>query len=234
LAAILARGELRVGTTGDYKPFSFVDARGVYHGADIAMAQRLAVALKVHLVFVPTTWSLLLNDFAASRFDVAMGGITVLPARAAVGAFTPPVYVDGKRPIARCTDRNRFTSIAAIDRPEVRVIVNPGASNEQFARSSFPHAQLRVHGDNASVFDEILAGRADVMVTDGIEVAQQSLLHPELCGTDVPAPFTRLEKAYWMTNDPALIEAVDTWLRGEMESGAWERILAAALHDETK
>jgi cyclohexadienyl dehydratase len=93
------------------------------------------------------------------------------------------------------------------------------------------HAQLTIHPDNTSVFNEIMDGRADVMVTDGIEVIQQTLLHPQLCATAVPAPFTWLEKAYLMTNDPALIVAVNTWLREERDSGAWDRILTAALHN---
>ena len=33
---------------------------------------------------------------------------------------------DGKRPIARCADKERYTSIGAIDQPGVRVVVNPG------------------------------------------------------------------------------------------------------------
>ena len=68
----------------------------------------------------------------------------------------------------------------------------------------FPHAKLTVHADNVSVFDEIIADRADVMVTDGIEVDHQALLHKELCAADVSAPFTRLEKAYMLPARPGL------------------------------
>jgi cyclohexadienyl dehydratase len=229
LDAIRARGELRVGTTGDYKPFSFRNPDGSYVGADIDMARRLAATLGVRLVFVPTAWGRLNDDFKADKFDIAVGGVTNLPARAALGDFTTPTYVDGKRPIARCADRARFTSIAAIDRPEVRVVVNPGASNEEFARKNFPRAQLTVHADNATVFDEIAAGRADVMVTDGIEVDHQAFLHPELCPADVPAPFTRLEKAFWVQKDPDLLREVDAWLDGEIASGAWRTTLDKAL-----
>jgi len=73
-----------------------------------------------------------------------------------------------------------------------------------------------------------VAGRADVMVTDGIEVDHQALVHPELCAAQVAAPFTRLEKAYMLQRDPALLEAVNTWLAQEISSGAWPQILNAA------
>ena len=229
LDAIHARGTLLVGTTGDYKPFSFRNPDGSYQGADVVMAGRLAQRLGVRLQFVQTSWGKLMADFTARKFDIAVGGVTILPPRAAVGDFTQPTYVDGKRPVALCTERSRFVSIAAIDRPEVSVVVNPGATNEQFARANFPHATLVVHADNPTVPDEILAGRADVFVTDGIEVAHIAMLHPKLCPTDVPQPFTRLEKAYWLQKDPDLLRQTDAWLAGELKSGAWKKTLDTAL-----
>lgn len=226
---IHASGMLRIGTTGDYKPFSFRNPDGSYTGADIDMARSLAVSLTVKVAFVPTTWGQLTADFIAQKFDIAMGGVTNLPSRAAKGPFAHTVYVDGKRPIARCADRDRFTTVAAINRPDVRVVVNPGASNEDFAHAQFPVAHLDVHGDNATVFDEIVAGRADVMVTDGIEVDHQAFIHHELCATQVAAPFTRLEKAYWLQPDAELLAVVNTWLDVEIASGGWKRTLDHAL-----
>lgn len=229
LDRILASGELRVGTTGDYKPFSFRQADGTTTGADIDMARRLAARLGVNLVLVPTVWGQLMADYTAAKFDIAMGGVTNLPPRAALGPFGRTVYVDGKRPIARCDDRDRFTTISAINRPDVRVVVNPGAANEAFARANFPLARLAVHRDNATVFDEIVAGRADVMVTDGIEVDHQAFIHRQLCPTAVPAAFTHLEKAYWLQPDVDLQTLVGAWLDEEIDSGSWRRTLDKAL-----
>ena len=228
LDAIRSRATLRVGTTGDYKPFSFREADGRTHGADIVMAQSLADRLGVKLELVPTEWAHLLPDFKAGKFDVAMGGVSVLPDRAAAGVFSPVTLVDGKRPIARCADADRYTSVAAIDQPGVRVIVNPGASNEQFAHANLSHAQVMVHTDNATVFEQIVAGRADVMVTDGIEVDSQSYIHKELCPVHVSAPFTRLEKAYLLPKDPELDRIVDEWLADELASGHYAKLLEAA------
>ena len=229
LDTIHRTGILRVGTTGDYKPFSFRNPDGTYQGADITMVRRLAARLGARVEFVPTVWAQLNTDYSAGKFDIAVGGVTNLAPRAARGPFTATTYVDGKRPVARCTDRDRFTSVAAINQPGVRVVVNPGASNEEFARANFPRARLTVHPDNPTVSDEIVAGRADVFVTDGIEVAHLVHVHPELCPANVPALFTRLEKAYWVQNDAALLAAVNEWLVAEVKSGFWEKTLDAAL-----
>jgi cyclohexadienyl dehydratase len=233
LDAVRARGTLRVGTTGDYKPFTFRSADGTYSGADVVMAEHLAKELQVKLEFVPTTWSTLLPDFMAHKYDIAMGGVSILPDRAAQGAFSTAVNIDGKRPIVRCADRERFATIAAIDEPGVRVVEPPGASNEAFARANLTRAQLTIHQDNTTIFDEIIARRADVMVTDGIEVDHQAYLHPELCAADVPAPFSKVSKAYLLAkDDPDFLKFVNDWIAQEMSSGDWQHILDVAQHQK--
>jgi len=57
LDAVLAAKLLRVGTTGDYRPFSFQnDATKSFEGVDIDMARALAKALGVEVEFVQTSW----------------------------------------------------------------------------------------------------------------------------------------------------------------------------------
>jgi cyclohexadienyl dehydratase len=233
LDRIRAAGVLRVGTTGDYTPFSLAQPDGSYEGADIDMAHDLARMIGVRLQFVPSVWVDLLDDFLGDRFDIAMGGVTVTAARAKKAFFSVPTFVDGKRPLARIADHERFTSIAAIDQPGVRVIANPGSANEAFARANFKRAQVTIHRDNASVFAELVAGRADVMVTDGLEADHQTQLHPELCAVPVEAPFTRLEKAYMFARDPALKAFIDCWLGAAFASGAWQRALDRAMSADT-
>jgi cyclohexadienyl dehydratase len=194
------------------------------------MAQRLADKLGMRIEFVPTVWKELSHDYEAKRFDIAVGGISKLPARAALGPFTHTVYADGKRPIVRCADRDRYTSLATLNQPNVHVIVNPGASNEAFAHANLAASQLTVHRDNVSIFDEIANGRADAMVTDGAEVTHQSLVHPGvLCPANVTAPFTHDEKAYWIVPDGEFLALVNTWLDGEIAAGAWQSIFDREL-----
>ncbi|GJD49922.1 Cyclohexadienyl dehydratase [Methylobacterium crusticola] len=229
LAAIRQEGTLRVGLTGDYAPYSLRGPDGVVKGADVIMAQDLARTLGVTVEIVPTTWKTLKDDLVGDRYDVAMGGVSVTPDRAAVADYSVPVMTDGKRPIVRCADKERYTSLQAIDRPEVRVVVNPGGTNQRFADANFPHASLRVHPDNRTIFEEVAEGRADLMVTDGAEVDYQSRRHAGvLCPAAVPDSFDHADKAYWMTRDPALKAAVDAWLTQALRTGAYDRALAAA------
>ncbi len=229
LAAIKAAGVLEVGLTGDYAPYALRGRDGSITGADVVMARTLAGALGVALVIVPTTWKSMTDDFKADRFDIVMGGVSVTPQRAALGDFSVPVMSDGKRPIVRCADKDRYTSVATIDGPGVRVVYNPGGTNEAFAKRHFPDARLEEYPDNRTIFDEIAAGRADVMVTDGAEVDYQARRHPGLlCPAVVPDAFDHFNKAYWMTRDQALKAAVDAVVKKSLGAGDYQRALAAA------
>ncbi len=222
LDAIRDRGVLRVGTTGDYAPFTLRDgANGEHSGFDIEQARALAGSIGVKVEFVETSWPTLAADLTADRFDIAMGGVSITADRTAKGAFSAPYLVDGKTPIARCADAGRFDTVAQIDRPETRVVVNPGGTNERFARANFPHAQLTVVPDNTRVFDEIAEGRADVMVTDATETRLQAKRHPGvLCAVHPDTPFDRAEKAYWFGRDTALKAQVDAWLAQARDNGS--------------
>ena len=228
LDEILARGVLRVGTTGDYRPFTALDkASGAYSGFDIDLARSLGAALGVKVEFVPTSWPGLSRDFEAGAFDIAMGGISVTLDRARKGFFSAPYMREGKTPIARCADKDKYQTLAQIDSPGVRVIANPGGTNERFDRAHLHTAQIVVYGDNLTIFDEIAKGDADLMITDASETRFQQKQHAGvLCAIHPGQPFDFAEKAYWIARDPALKAFVDQWLHLSMENGSFAAIYA--------
>jgi cyclohexadienyl dehydratase len=225
---IVKRGALRVGMTGDYKPFSYLDkTTGKFTGFDVDMAEALGKALGVKIEYVQTSWPKLMKDFEDGDFDVAMGGISITLDRQKKGFFSAPIMREGKTPIARCADREKFAAIADIDKAGVRVIVNPGGTNERFARSNIKNAEIKVHGDNVTIFDEIAKGDADVMMTDASETRYQQKLHQGvLCAVHPDQPFDFSEKAYWLQRDEALKAFVDQWLHISIEDGSFKRIYA--------
>ena len=227
LDAIVEAGILRVGLTEDYRPFSFAEASGKVEGIDVDMAMSLAHSLGVRLEIVKTSWSALKSDLETNSFDIAMGGITITLDRQKIGLFSNPVFSSGKTPITHCGDEPKYETMAAIDQPGVRVIVNPGGTNEHFDRAHLQKATIIQWRDNATVFDALVEGKADLMITDAVETRVQAKLHPGvLCPVHPNAPFDHSELAYWMPRDPIFAAYVNQWLNLLDLSGEHQAILA--------
>ena len=226
---IVKRGTLRVGMTGDYLPFTYLDkGTSKFRGFDVDMAEALGKALGVKIAYVQTAWPRLMKDFDADKFDIAMGGISITPDRQQHGTFSTPIMRDGKTPIARCSDRGKYETIADIDKPGTRVIVNPGGTNERFARANIKDAEIQTYSDNVTIFEEIAKGNADLMMTDSSETRYQQKLHPGvLCAVHPEKPFDVAEKAYWLQRDVALETFIDQWLQIVRENGSYQRIYDA-------
>ncbi|MFM0229642.1 transporter substrate-binding domain-containing protein [Paraburkholderia sediminicola] len=230
LARVTQSGVLRVCTPGDYKPFSFQRAPGELEGLDVDLMGSLATALSAKPQFVTTTWANLLPDFVAGKCDIAAGGISVSLERQKQAYFSTPYMVNGKTPITRCENVAKYQTIEAIDQPSVRVIANPGGSNEKFARTRLSHAQLTMHSDNLTIFDEVIKGHADVFVTEAAEAIVQSKAHSELCAVNPDKPLQYAEMSYLLpSGDEVFKRFVDQWLHLSKANGEYTQISAKWL-----
>lgn len=227
---VMKAGVLRACTPGDYKPFSFARPDGSYEGIDVDLMQSLAASLGVKLEFVKTSWSNLMADFTGGKCDIAVGGISVTLERQKKVSFSTAYMVNGKTPLVRCADVKRFQTVADIDKPEVKVIANPGGSNEKFARANFRNAKLTIHTDNLGIFDEVLKGSADVFVTESAEAIIQQRQKPGLCAVNPDKPLQYGEMGYMLPRgDLATKEYVDQWLHLSKANGEYQRIVGRWL-----
>jgi cyclohexadienyl dehydratase len=226
---VIKRGALRVCTPGDYKPFSLAKGDTAYEGLDVDLVQAMAKSLGVEVRFVKTSWPKLMDDFV-DKCDVAIGGISVTTDRQKRAFFTVPYMVNGKAPITKCENVARFQTIADIDKPTVTVIENPGGSNERFARANFKQAKIVIFNDNTTIFDEILKGNADVMISESVETIVQAKLRPGLCAVNPDRPLQYGEMAWLIPRGDATFKAwVDQWLHLAKASGDYDRTVALWL-----
>lgn len=189
---IAARGTIRIGTTGDYIPMSYLNpATGEYEGIDAELSRIIAESLGVTIEYVPTTWPTLAADTQADKFDIALCGISRNFARARTMAMSD-AYGEGlfgKTILCRKTDAKKFKSVADLNKPGVRIMINPGGTNEKFARANLPNATLIVHEDNADIPIQIAEGKADIMITETVEAFSWVKREPRLAAPLVDKPF---------------------------------------------
>lgn len=230
LDVIVARGTIRVGMPGDYRPFGLRDAADKMEGIDVDLAENMAAALGVKLELVPTKWADLLTDIGSDKFDVGMGGISITLGRQKVAFFSTAMMRTGKAAIGRCADQAKYQSLAEIDRSGVKVITNPGGTNERFDRAALKSAEIMLFPNNTGVWDELIAGRADIMITDNVETRLQQKLHPELCAIHPDQPFDYGELGYLLPRDVVLKAWVDQWLHIASQTGELQRVTAKWLN----
>ena len=192
IARIQKRGKLLVGTTGDYRPLSYREADGTYWGFAIEMTGKMAERLGVDIEFVQTSWLTLTADVLAEpqTFDFAIGGITITDARKETMLMSDGYLANGKTILCRADEAERYHSLADIDKPKVRVMVNPGGLNEKFANENLTHASITVWQKNEEIPSLVAEGKADVMITEITEAPWYVQNDPRLAAPLIQTPFT--------------------------------------------
>ncbi len=226
LDTVLKRGYILVGTTGDYKPFSFYDkAVNDYVGYDIDAARMLGEALGVKVVFVRTTWPTLMQDLLDDKFDIAMSGITRTFARQKQAHFSHGYFPFGKSPLIRTEDKDKYTSLAAIDQPGVKIGVNPGGTNEKFVKANITKATIIVHPKNAEIPGMVAAGKVDVMITDSPEAIRYAKDDSRLYAALLDNTFTKNQFGIMMQrNDPVFANFINIWMEEMKLQGQFDKL----------
>ena len=231
VAEIEERGKLLVGTTGDYRPLSFYEtATGDYWGFGIDLAKEIASTLGVGVEFVKTSWPTLTADVLAEpqAFDLAMGGITITDTRRETMLMSEGYLGNGKTILCRASDADRYHSLADLDKPEVRVMVNPGGLNEKFANENLTHATIIVHQRNEEIPSLIAKGDADVMITEITEAPYYVQTDSRLAAPLLNSPFTKGEIGVLMQKGQEdLLEMVNNTIHKMKSDGSLRR-----LHDK--
>ena len=195
VAEIIERGTILFGTTGDYRPLSFCEPDGTYWGFGIEVAKEIASQLGVVPEFRKTSWPTLTADVLTEPqlFDLAIGGITITDARRETMLMSDGYLANGKTILCRASEASRYQSLADIDKPEVRVMVNPGGLNEKFANENLTHATILIHPKNEEIPTLIAEGEADVMITEITEAPYYVQTDPRLAAPLLNEPFNHGE-----------------------------------------
>lgn len=232
LDAIRARGELRVCIWPDYFAISFRNPRNnELEGIDIDLARALGQRLAVRVGFVDTNFAAFMDRIEGGDCDIAMMAVGITPARARRVAFSRPYMASPVYAVAHRAS-NRVRSWADIDTPGTVVAVAAGTVMEPLMNRTLRRAELLVVPPPRTREAEVLAGRADVFMSDFPYTRRMVSMHDWAQVIEPPDRFGETLYGWALPqNDAAWMAEVNAFLAVARSDGTLAR--AAARHGLT-
>ena len=226
LQQIIQKKEIRIGTSGDYQPFSYLNPKtNQYEGMDIDLANKLGQAFKAKVLFVRFKWPELTPDLLADKFDIAMGGIGRNVERGKIFAYTNSYMTFGTCPLVRKADEARFPDFASINRPGVKVILNQGGINDRHFTPLLNQATILRHNKNEEIAEKVKEGTADVWITDNVEALFWAKQIPGLIAVNPAKTFTVGTKGYMIRQgDQIFLNWLNLWLEQMFLQGEVQKL----------
>ncbi len=226
LQQIIQKKEIRIGTSGDYQPFSYLNPKtDQYEGMDIELAKKIGQALQAKILFVRFKWPELTADLLADKFDIAMGGIGRNVERGKIFAYTASYMKFGTCPLVRNGDEAKFPDFASINRPGVKVILNQGGLNDRHFTPLLNQATLLRHNKNEEIAAKVKEGAADVWITDNVEALFWAKQIPGLVAVKPTQTFTVGTKGFMIRQgDQIFLNWLNLWLEQMFLQGEVQKL----------
>jgi polar amino acid transport system substrate-binding protein len=166
LSAVVDRGTLRVGMSGDQPPFNVVSKNGELIGLEVDLANALANSIGVDLEIVQRPFGTLLGALEAGEVDMVMSGLTMTPERNLKVAFVGPYFVSGKAILTKNENLAGSNEADDINKGTVRLAALAGSTSERFVQEVTPEAQLTAVQSYDEAVQAVIDGRVDALVAD--------------------------------------------------------------------
>ncbi|WP_413378064.1 substrate-binding periplasmic protein [Alkalihalobacillus sp. 1P02AB] len=223
LQRIQDSGKIVIGTTGNYRPYTYMDESNQLVGYDIEWGHLIAEGLGVEPEFVTGQFSGLLPGLTADRFDIILSGVNITDERKESIDFSIPYSMDGAVAVIK-KGTNAVADITEID--DKVVGVNAGSAFDAAVREIGGYKELREYPGAAESFADLIAERLDVvaigMVSAGEYMTNSSSgEHIEIVGEpfDIKNVGVALKK-----NSPELQEAINEIIEENKENGTYDQL----------
>jgi polar amino acid transport system substrate-binding protein len=175
---VIRSGKLRVGMS-TFVPWAMQSKTGEWIGFEIDVAKKLAEDMGVKVEFVPTKWEGLIPGLLTGKFDLIIAGMMGTPQRALKINFTAPYDYSVMNMVSNKNVAGDMSTVADFNKPEVTVVCRNGTTAVPAVKKWLPKATLRLFSENGPMVQELLNGKAHVMVASSPEPAQLAVKHPE-------------------------------------------------------
>jgi ABC-type amino acid transport substrate-binding protein len=216
-------GKLVIGTTGNYRPFSYMDSNNKLIGYDIEWGNIIAEELGVKAEYVTGQFAGLIPGLVANKFDVILSGVNVTEERAKSIDFSESYAQDG----AVAVVKKGANSVKSIKDIKGKIVgVNAGSAFEAVVRQIGGFKELKVYPGAAESFADLIAGRVDV-VAIGLPAAAEYIQNSP-SGKDIEItgePFDVKQIGVAIPKGEAELKAeIDRIIKAKKEDGTYEKL----------
>jgi polar amino acid transport system substrate-binding protein len=156
---------VRFMTEVDYPPFNFAGPDGNPAGFNVDLARMICEELKVNCTIQMRRFDTLFDSLNQNRGDAAIASVAVSEETRKRVDFTDPYY----RPTARFAAR-RDTQLLGVTPEKLegkKIAVVVGSAHEQYLRTLFTEAELRLFRDTDGAREALKRGDVDLVFGDG-------------------------------------------------------------------
>jgi Na+/H+-dicarboxylate symporter len=223
LGSIIKRGKLRVGYHPENLPFSFVNDKGDLVGFDVELMHVLARELKVELEFIQWTYETVFKDLDQNKFDIAIGGLIVNPARLAKANFSNPYMNMTTAVVVKDHRRNQFKSWRLIDKEPIIRLGVVGERRAEDVKADLPNTEITLLETYSGFFTDNPKG-VDALVISAEAGSAWTILYPAY-SVVVPKPHLKANAAFAIPLDSSAFEGfVNDWLIMKTTSGIIDKL----------
>ncbi|MBY5941177.1 amino acid ABC transporter substrate-binding protein [Halomonas sp. DP5N14-9] len=220
LAAGAHADTLKVGMSGGYFPFTFVE-QDTLKGFEVDVMEAVAEEMGTEVEFVTANFSGLFGMLESGRIDTIANQITITEEREQKYLFTSPYVYDG----AQVVTKEGNDEVSGVeDLAGKTVAVNLGSNYEQLLRE-LPYAdEIDIRTYESNIEQDTALGRVDAFVMDRVsatQVIKEKPLPLALAGK----PFSEIRNALpFRQDDQELRDEVDQALDTLREDGTLSEI----------
>lgn len=167
-AASTQADTLRVGMSGGYFPFTFVE-QDELKGFEVDVMNAVGEITGDDIEFVTASFSGLAGMLESGRVDTIANQITITPEREAKYVFTEPYVYDGAQVVVR---EGNDTIQGVEDLSGKSVAVNLGSNYEQLLREQPNADEIDIRTYESNIEQDVALGRVEAFVMDRVSATQ--------------------------------------------------------------
>nr|WP_300310506.1 amino acid ABC transporter substrate-binding protein [Halomonas sp.] len=211
---------LKVGMSGGYFPFTFVE-QDKLKGFEVDVMEAVGEEMGVDVEFVTASFSGLFGMLESGRVDTIANQITITEEREQKYLFTDPYVYDGAQVVVK---KGNDDIQGVEDLKGKKVAVNLGSNYEQLL-NELPYAgEIDIRTYDSNIEQDTALGRVDAFVMDRVsatQVIKEKSLPLQLAGS----PFSEIRNALpFRQKDAELRDQVNSALETLREDGTLSEI----------